>query len=219
MARLRARSTLATDIRSLPVTDVTTAVDNLVGEDGAAMPALAKGPAMRLYRAARLLALPPTPSNPKIEAVAPRPSPEAPTVQTKPAKEVIGQGDESSFPLLDTKAIIELREVHVKTTGGDPEPACRPTADQISALRHRLAQGRTPYVDLALFGPYGDRISKGVKHTAQVFVDGELRTKMVSGPSNYEALVAAWTVFRATMIMLGAASPATLDTRPADASP
>ena len=46
---------------------------------------------------------------------------------------------------------------------------------------------------------------------SQVFVDSELKTRQITGPSNYEAWLCCWRVFRAAMIMLEAASPATLD--------
>ena len=132
-------------------------------------------------------------------------------VATRKAAEVIDQADDSTFALLPKSDLLVCRERYVKTVGDDPPDACRPTSDQLSALQHRLGQGRAPYVDLALFGPYGDRIGRTMKFAAQVFVDGALRTKQVAPPSSYEAWVGSWDVFRTAMIMVGAATPAALD--------
>ena len=175
-----------------------------------------RAPAMRLYRAAKLLAwskgLGSTPpAAPPAVVKDPAPAQAAPAAATRKACEVIDQADDSSFTVLSKTEVAAFRERYVKAVGDDPPDAARPTTDQLSALQGRLSQGRAPYVDLALFGPYGDRIGKTMKFAAQVFVDGALRTKQVAPPSTYEAWVGSWEVFRSAMLMVGAATPASLD--------
>ena len=75
----------------------------------------------------------------------------------------------------------------------------------------RLARGDSPYADFAIFQPHGRRLAKHHRFDAQVFVDGALTTRQLKGPSNFAAWKACWDVLRATLISLGAVSPATLD--------
>ena len=74
-----------------------------------------------------------------------------------------------------------------------------------------MASGRAPYTEFAVFGPYGRRYSKLRKFEAQVFVHGELTTRMLRGPASFEAWKACWRVFRSCMLMLRAATPSALD--------
>ena len=74
-----------------------------------------------------------------------------------------------------------------------------------------LNEDRAPYTDFAVWGPYGRRQTKHMKFTAQVWVGGELVTRQLTGPANFEAWRAPWRVFRAAMILLGACLPGPLD--------
>ena len=205
----------AVDFGLMDESEVVTAVANMVDDNGAAIPGLKRAPAMRLFRSAKLLAHQHGLGDAGPPAVVAVPAKEAPSEQasepTRKACEVIDQADDSVFVVLGRAEADKLRERYAKAVGDDPPDVCRPTTDQLSALKHKLGQGRAPYVDLALFGPFGDRIGKSMKFAAQVFVDGALRTKQVSPPSSYEAWVGSWDVFRSAMIMLGAATPASLD--------
>ena len=68
---------------------------------------------------------------------------------------------------------MRYRQVHVDKTGDHPEEDDNPTVLQLSGLHHRFRSGKAPYVDLGLFGPYGDRFFKLRKYTAMVLVEGE----------------------------------------------
>ena len=125
--------------------------------------------------------------------------------------DVLDQVDDSAYPLLPPETVAQMRQSHRLVTGGDPPDSERPSADHLSALQHRISSGSAPFADFAVFGPYGRRQAKLLKFTAQVFVNGELVTKQLRGPSNYDGWRASWRVFRSAMIMLGASSPASLD--------
>ena len=105
----------------------------------------------------------------------------------------------------------KMREFHRNVTGGDPPDHERPTAEQLSALSHRLGSGKAPFADFAVFGPYRRRQTKLLRFTAQVFAHGELVTRQLRGPGSFQGWRAGWGVFRAAMIMINGASPATLD--------
>ncbi|CAK0871843.1 unnamed protein product [Prorocentrum cordatum] len=108
-------------------------------------------------------------------------------------------------------AVVEARDRHAQVTGGPPPANARPSAEQLSGLAARLRGKATPCVDFGAFGPYGRRQTKARKFEAQTFVDGRLETRVLTGPSNFEAWRSAWQVFRSCVISLGAAPPAALD--------
>ena len=132
------------------------------------------------------------------------------TQRSKRMSEVLLQGDESHFPVLNHEEVAKLRANYVAITGDQPLPQMRPSADQLGALKHRLAQGHAPYVDFAIFGPYGSRLQLERKFSAQTFVQGELVTKMVQGTRTVESWLESWHVFSSCMLMLGAANVAVL---------
>jgi len=133
-----------------------------------------------------------------------------PVVKRKYA-EVIDQADERTFSDLSSAELAECRANHVTVTGAAPPDDSRPSSDQLSALAAKLQGKQAPYVDFAIFGPFGRRQSKLLRYTAQVFVNGQLQTRQLKGPEGFEQWRAAWRVYRASMIMLGAARPSTLD--------
>ena len=54
-------------------------------------------------------------------------------------------------------------------------------------------------------GTFDEGYSKLRKFHDQVFVDGTLRTRLLHGPSTYEAWLGSWSVFKSAMIMMDAA--------------
>jgi len=132
-------------------------------------------------------------------------------VEKRKFSEVLDQVDDGPYPQLSPEKVAAMRQFHREVTGGDPPDHERPTADQLSALTHRMASGKAPFADFAVFGPYGRRQTKLMRFTAQVFVHGELVTRQLRGPGTYLGWRASWNVFRAAMIMANGASPSTLD--------
>ena len=124
---------------------------------------------------------------------------------------VLDQGDDNTFVTLPTLRRAELRQRHLEMTGGKPPEGRAPNSEQLAALEARLKTGEAPYADFAVFTPHGRRQAKLHKFEAQVFVGNQLTTRMLRGPADLSSWKASWAVFRAAMIMLGEASPATLD--------
>ena len=65
----------------------------------------------------------------------------------------LDQIDSGTFELLDLAKIVELRTKHVLRTRDPPPDAARPTNEQLSALSAKIAGGRAPFADFAIFGP------------------------------------------------------------------
>ena len=124
---------------------------------------------------------------------------------------VIDQADNGHFEPLGHEARAKFRQNHRALTGGDPADGRAPSAEQVAAMVTKLARGDAPYVDFGVFTPHGKRHMKMLKFEAQVFVDNQLQSKMIKGPSTFESWEESWAVFRALMISTITVTSATLD--------
>ena len=123
---------------------------------------------------------------------------------------VLDQTLKLTAPALTYGDLADLRNAYEKVVGRPPVDEQLPTLDQMSALKALLATGRVPYVDFAVWTPYGGRLAKFRKTEATVIVGSEFVTKSVEGPRSFEAWEQSWALFEVAMISLGAASPGTL---------
>ena len=195
---------------------VTNAVSGLTMDEAPASE-LRKSQAMKLFRKAQVagieagLPLLGTTLQPQpvTKVVAETPKVEDATVMLK-CSTFLDQASEASFPLLAPDKVRQLRGVYRNLFGDDPTTAARPTDEQLSALSARLASGRVPFVDFAVFGPFDDHAAKLRKYSDQAFVGGVLQTRLLAGPSTYADWSACFEVFKVSMIMLEAAKPGSL---------
>ena len=197
------------DVAAIPMETVTPSFSEYQDDDKKKLSPLQIG---RLHKAFKAIVSIVTPM--------PTPVPIAPLVATpegsvsngkRKISQVLDQTDESVFDKLTAEERAVMRERHRLAVGDAPPEAERPSSDQLGALKHKLSTGDAPYVDLSIWCPFGKPGSKIRKFDAQVWVDNELRTKAIHGPSGYDAWLACWKVFRAAMLMNEAASPAVLD--------
>eukprot|EP00971_Amphidinium_carterae_P299578 5952098-Amphidinium_carterae.1 len=103
--------------------------------------------------------------------------------------------------------IDQTAEMDVTPDAGSREPS----GEQLSAFKTLLDDDRAPYCDFAIWGPFGRRQGKLLCFQAQVFVYGELHTKMMAGPNTFEAWRPCWRVLRIAMILLQTSLPGPLD--------
>ena len=150
------------------------------------------------------------PSAPSLAPPASAPAPPETGTKRK-ISEVVDQMDDRPFDVPDADECRRLRENFKKVCGGKPSEQETPTAEQMGALKAKMDKRSAPYCDFAIFGPNGRRMSKIRRFEAQVFVDNELRQKVLRGPSDFRAWTDSWRVFRTAMISLKAAAPQTLD--------
>ena len=78
---------------------------------------------------------------------------------------VLNQTRRGTCPRLPIATTALLRNRFVARTGGPPTDRARPSRDQLSALQYQFLEGRAPFVDFAIFGPYGQRTAVGHKPT------------------------------------------------------
>jgi len=96
--------------------------------------------------------------------------------------------------------------------GHDPRPEEDISEDQLAGLRALFDSGAAPYVDLAIWGPYGHRTQRKLKLSGLVLGhDGVLQNVQVPGPPNLESWQAGFAVFRTGCIMHDEISVATLE--------
>ena len=124
---------------------------------------------------------------------------------------VLDQVSDAEVQMLPPDVIADKRNNYRMITGGDPLERFNFTDVQLSALSQKVAGGGVPYVDFAVWGPYGSRIEKRMKFRSSFLdVGGEWRTIEVPGPACFEVWEECWEVFQAAAIADGLASQATL---------
>jgi len=138
-------------------------------------------------------------------------APAAPPQEMMPLRHVIDQYAHGDFPILDLTTRSKFRQWYRDITGGEPPNGKEPSSLQLGALVHRLDKGFPPYVDFAVFAPFGNRQMKFHRFDAQIWVDNTIKEAKIQGPSDYTSWKAAWDVFQAAMISIKAGSPAMLD--------
>lgn len=118
--------------------------------------------------------------------------------------QLIDQQDEGEFICHgeDMKAVWYGK--FVEKMGGLSADQEDPTIEQLSALWRRTRSLRLPpYVDFAIWTPYGRRVNKNAKYQSFIMQeDGSFLSKMVPGPSSYSQWLASFRVMRSAFIML-----------------
>lgn len=120
---------------------------------------------------------------------------------------VISQIDDTEILLADEKEILKaFARFEVVYGKGERIPKeSEPTSEQITAVKHLLDQGSVPYVDFAIFGPYGMRILKKVKLSGVMLGrDGSVKSQEFHGPANISHWIASYTVLQNVLVMLDA---------------
>jgi hypothetical protein len=124
---------------------------------------------------------------------------------------VLDQADERHFAPLTAEQRAKYRLNHETLTGGPPLDGRAPSTEQLAAMVTKLSWGEAPYVDFGVFTPHGRRMMKMHKFEAQVFVDSQLVSRLMKGPSTFDSWMESWLVFRALMICTVTVSSSTLD--------
>ena len=101
----------------------------------------------------------------------------------------------------------------VAITHGQPDEEETPTNEQLSALNVRVVvQLGSPYADFAVFTPYARKTTRAHRFTAYLpQPDGSWLAKEIPGPTNFQAWLYCWRVFRVACLMLKVAHEMPLD--------
>ena len=127
---------------------------------------------------------------------------------------VLDQGDDSEVKPMDPAKIrvmiSEWREL--ENDGEDPQEEEEATGDQLASLDFRVRQGGTPFVDFAVWRPFGARFGRLLKFSAYLpLPSGGFQTKEINGPASFEDWKKSWRVFAFAMVVLKVASKTKLE--------
>ena len=126
---------------------------------------------------------------------------------------LIDQSDESELLPPAMKEVNKWHQNFVAVMGAPPDETEEPTSGQIAALAKRsVSNKQAPYVDFAVWVPYGRRMAKLQK--AKVYTplgDGTFLYQDIPGPASFQAWSCSWRVFRCARVMLGLVSIAALE--------
>jgi len=110
---------------------------------------------------------------------------------------------------------LEIRimyDKYVSTRGAEPSEDIDPTTEQLSAVKQILDAGLAPYVDFALFGPYGKRFLAKLSMVAWSYLpNGQWLRRDLPGPPTFEYWWSSFRVLRTTFLLLGAVETELLD--------
>ena len=81
---------------------------------------------------------------------------------------VVYHKDDTIYAPLSAENIAMMRLRFWKRTGDHPVESERPNNDQLTAMAGRLAACRSPWVDFAVWSPYGTRRTKDNSFRPQV---------------------------------------------------
>ena len=124
---------------------------------------------------------------------------------------LVDQMDESELLPPEVGQVNKWHTNYIMAMGALPEECEEPSAAQLAVLNKRVQSGQPPYVDFAVWLPFGRRSEKS--HKFRVYVplgNGEIQVREQPGPSNFQAWTASWRVFKAAAIMLDIISMACL---------
>ena len=85
------------------------------------------------------------------------------------------------------------------------------TDAQLSCLHYKLQSGQTPFIDMGVWGPHGDRIARAMRFVSQQWRDGPWKAVELPGATNLDAWEESWRIFWTGALMLQMATAATLD--------
>ena len=119
--------------------------------------------------------------------------------------QILDQGDDGEFIVENEESRAKGYQQYLSTVGSWPPEEEDPTLEQLSALQRRIAvQDTAPYVDFALFVPFGHRALKASKFRTYVLTASGYVTKELPGPSNFVQWRTCYRLLRSALIMLDA---------------
>ena len=125
---------------------------------------------------------------------------------------VVDQADDREVRPLEQNQVDSAHAASKARMGDYPRLEEDVTPEQLAALRALFSSGTPPYVDLAVWEPYGRRIQRKLLFSGQVLnAQGILHTVQLHGPPTVCEWQACWAIFKTGAIMLQELSPSTLN--------
>ena len=148
------------------------------------------------------------------EAAAPNATVSDPSLANRKVKmcTVVDQANDSEVHKL-SKSAVDACYARYKVIYGDvPCPEEDVTQDQLAALSDLFKSDNVPYVDLAIWGPFGRRLQKKLQLSGMIIAtDGSFQNIRLYGPPCIEDWLSGFSIFKTGAIMLDAVTHSTLD--------
>ena len=125
--------------------------------------------------------------------------------------QIIDQGVDFEVEMLSGPILQKMRAQYVATEGDNPLEKEEVTDAQLSCLHYKLQSGQTPFIDMGVWGPHGDRIARAMRFVSQQWRDGQWKAVELPGATNLDAWEESWRIFWTGALMLQMATAATLD--------
>ena len=125
--------------------------------------------------------------------------------------QIIDQGCDLETDMLNRLELLECRRKYAISEGDSPLEREDPTDSQISCLKAKLDAGMTPFIDMGVWGPFGDRLARQMRFTAHQWNNGSWKAVELPGATSLDSWEESWRILRSTSIMLEVVSAATLD--------
>jgi hypothetical protein len=122
---------------------------------------------------------------------------------------ILDQADDSEFVVANESQKQVWLQTFVNLTGDLPMEQEDPTTEQLSALHRRLMMKQCPYVDFAVFLPFGRKAHRAQRYRTYVMTPNGFYTKELPGPSGIDQWRASFRVYRTALLMLNAVTMAT----------
>ncbi len=113
-----------------------------------------------------------------------------------------------------TKPHLERLFSNYRSSRGEfPSQEIEPTEEQISAIHQLINTGCSPYVDFAIFGPFGRRLLRKLTFISYHYnaPEGTWKRLELPGPPDFDSWGKSWLVLKCTFLLLGGFKPERLD--------
>jgi len=125
--------------------------------------------------------------------------------------QILDQGDDGEFIVQGEDSRAAWYQQYLSTVGGCPREEEDPTLEQLSALQRRISvQDTAPYVDFAIYVPFGHRALKASRFRTYVLTSSGYTTKELPGPATFTQWRTCFRLLRTSLIMLDAVGLAAL---------
>ena len=128
-------------------------------------------------------------------------------IPTVNVAEIVDQRYAETITFVDDEEWLKAWARYFKEMQCDPPEHADYSREQLTAMLHVIRSHRGPYVDFAVFGPFGARRLKRHAMTGLLFNAGGLLHKVeLYGPPSIEEWLESWQVLGALLLAIGAVS-------------
>ena len=119
------------------------------------------------------------------------------------------EGEVQPISALETRKLFEDYETN---RGAQPHKDIEPTGDQLAAVKQLVQEDTVPYVDFAVYGPYGRRMLRKLVFVSWIMsAAGEWSKKELPGPPDFSSWWRSWRLLKTTFLLLQIATTEVLD--------